>query len=129
MTAKALSEDEFKRVSELMKILSHPTRLRLALHLAGGESSVAEMERVLEIRQPSLSQHLGELREAALVTTRREHKLVFYTLTDASAIHLLEMIPAIIRGRAIPPQLHRRDSLQQVRHGGAAMFALVEDAS
>ena len=128
MTAQALSEDEFKRVSELMKILSHPTRLRLALHLAGGESSVAEMERVLEIRQPSLSQHLGELREAALVTTRREHKLVFYTLTDASAIHLLEMIPAIIRGKTIP-QLHRRDSLQQVRHGGAAVFALVEDAS
>lgn len=128
MTAKALSEDEFKRASELMKILSHPTRLRLALHLAGGESSVAEMERVLEIRQPSLSQHLGELREAALVTTRREHKLVFYTLTDASAIHLLEMIPAIIRGKTIA-QLHRRDSLQQVQHGGAAMFALVEDAS
>ncbi len=128
MTAKGLTEDEFKRASELMKILSHPTRLRLALHLADGESSVAEMERVLDIRQPSLSQHLGELRAAALVTTRREHKLVFYTLTDASAIHLLEMIPAIFRGKKVL-RLPRRDPMQQARHGGAAMFAVVEDAS
>ncbi len=128
MTTKALSEHEFKRASELMKILSHPTRLRLAFHLAAGESSVAEMERVLEIRQPSLSQHLGELREAALVTTRRQHKLVFYTLTDASATRLLEVIPAIIRGEK-SPQLHRQDSMQQARHGGAAMFAIVEDVS
>lgn len=121
MTAKALSEDELKRASELMKILSHPTRLRLAFHLAAGESSVAEMERVLEIRQPSLSQHLGELREAALVTNRRQHKLVFYKLTDSSAIHLLEMISAIFRAKKVP-QLHRRSW-----QGGAAMFAVVED--
>jgi hypothetical protein len=52
-TIKPLSADELKRASDLMKVLSHPTRLRLAFLLAERESSVTEMERTLEIRQPS----------------------------------------------------------------------------
>lgn len=124
-TTDPLPENELKRACDLMRVLSHPTRLRLAFHLRVGESSVAEMERVLGIRQPSLSQHLGELRQAGVVTTRRKHKLVFYTLTDTSVMILVAAIPEILNGK--PPQ--GGHSIQQSRHGGAAMFAVVRDMS
>jgi DNA-binding transcriptional ArsR family regulator len=125
MTATtSLSGHELKEACNLMKVLSHPTRLRLAVHLLAGESSVADMERTLDIHQPSLSQHLGELREASLVTTRREHKLVFYTLTAPSAINLLEAMPAILKDETRwRPQ--KAFSTQPNRHGGAAVFAVV----
>lgn len=124
--AKPLTDGEFKQASDLLKVLSHPTRMRLALHLMTGEASVAEMERALEVHQPSLSQHLGELREARLVSTRREHKLVFYTLTDQRAIDLLAALPAIM-GTEPPRQPRRQATPQQDRHGGAAVFAIVGD--
>jgi DNA-binding transcriptional ArsR family regulator len=128
MTAtNSLSGDELKRACDLMKVLSHPTRLRLAVHLLAGESSVADMERILDIHQPNLSQHLGELREASsLVSTRREQKLVFYTLTDPAAINLLEAMPAILGGEKLW-QSRRQASEPQIRHGGAAVFAVVGD--
>lgn len=124
--ANQLPEDKFKRVCQLMKTLSHPTRLRLALHLLAGESSVADMERALDIHQPSLSQHLGELRESSLVATRREHKLVFYTLTDPSMINLLEALPVILNG-ATRWRPQTQSSARPNRHGGAAVFAVVGD--
>jgi ArsR family transcriptional regulator len=124
--ATSLSGHELKQACNLMKVLSHPTRLRLAVHLLAGESSVADMERTLDIHQPSLSQHLGELREASLVTTRREHKLVYYTLTAPSAINLLEAMPVILKDETRwRPQ--KASSTQPNRHGGAAVFAVVGD--
>lgn len=125
--AKLLSNEQVKQAAELLKVLSHPTRLRLATHLMTGEASVAEMERVLDIRQPSLSQHLGELREAGLVSTRREHKLVFYTLTDARPIALLSVLQEILRQER-PRRVHRLTTPPLARHGGAAMFAIVGDS-
>jgi DNA-binding transcriptional ArsR family regulator len=124
---KPLPDGQVKLAAELLKVLSHPTRLRLANHLMNGEASVAEMERVLDVRQPSLSQHLGELRVAGMASTRREHKLVFYTLTDPRAIGLLSSLPAIL-GHEGPRQLRRPTTPPHARHGGAAMFAIVGDS-
>jgi DNA-binding transcriptional ArsR family regulator len=50
--------------------------------LADGERSVRELEDLLGIRQPGLSQQLAELREAGLIAGRKEGKQVFYTLAD-----------------------------------------------
>jgi hypothetical protein len=42
-----------------------------------------------------LSQHLGELRGAELVMTRRQHRVVFYKLIDARALTLLQNVATI----------------------------------
>ena len=66
-----------------LKALANPARLRIALHLLGGEKGVSEIEGELGLKQPNLSQYLAELREAGLVRTRREARNVFYALADA----------------------------------------------
>lgn len=72
-----------------LKALANPARLRIALHLLDGEKGVSEIEGELGLRQPNLSQHLAELREAGLVKTRREARNVFYALADARTKALL----------------------------------------
>ncbi|KQQ14208.1 ArsR family transcriptional regulator [Methylobacterium sp. Leaf123] len=120
---ESLPEDRAREVSDLLKVFAHPGRLRLLSRLSEGECSVAEMERELGIRQPSLSQHLGELREAELVSTRREHKTVFYTLTAPRALELVEILHAMFGSDEPQSRPLRRKASGRNRNGGAALFA------
>lgn len=82
-------------VAALLKTLAHPARLMLACTLAEGEYAVGELEEKLGIRQPTLSQQLGILREAGIVETRREAKQIFYRLTAEKAARLIEALYTI----------------------------------
>ncbi len=75
-------ESRAGEVSAVLKGLANKNRLMIVCTLAGGEHSVAELEDLLGIRQPTLSQQLTALREACIVLTRREGKHVFYRLSD-----------------------------------------------
>jgi DNA-binding transcriptional ArsR family regulator len=68
--------------AELLRALAHPMRLQILCRLLVGELAVGGFESELGLKQPNLSQQLGQLREAGLVTTRREAKAVFYRLAD-----------------------------------------------
>ena len=76
----------------LMKVLSNPDRLLLLCQLSRGERSVGELEDMLGIRQPTLSQQLGVLRNEELVQTRREGKQIFYRIADSRAQEVLETL-------------------------------------
>lgn len=78
-----------------LRTLANPARLRIALRLLEGERAVAELETELGIRQPNLSQHLAELRDAGLVATRRESRSVFYRLADEEQSRL---VAALLHG-------------------------------
>lgn len=82
-------------VGDLLRTLANPNRLMIVCTLVEGERSVAQLEAVLGIHQPTLSQQLGGLRAAGLVETRREAKHVFYRLTDAKAVRVVEALYAI----------------------------------
>lgn len=82
-------------VAALLKTLAHPVRLMLACTLAQGEYAVGELEDMLDIHQPTLSQQLTVLREAGIVQTRREGKQIFYMLTAEKAARLIEALYAI----------------------------------
>ncbi|MDZ7928274.1 MAG: sulfite-sensing transcriptional repressor BigR [Agrobacterium sp.] len=88
-------EERAAEVAILLKTLAHPARLMLACTLAQGEFSVGELEAKLDIRQPTLSQQLGVLREAGVVETRREAKQIFYRLTEEKAAQLIEALYGI----------------------------------
>ncbi len=85
-------------VASLLKTLAHPARLMLACALAENEYSVSTLEEKLGIHQPSLSQHLGVLREAGVVKTRREAKQIFYRLTEKKAARLIQALYDIFCG-------------------------------
>ncbi len=76
----------------LLKALAHEDRLILLCQLAEGERSVGELEELLDIRQPSLSQQLGVLRNEGLVTTRREGTRIYYALASREAIAVMHTL-------------------------------------
>jgi DNA-binding transcriptional ArsR family regulator len=78
--------------SDLLKALANPNRLSIVCLLLEGESSVAEIEKELGIRQPTLSQQLGELRDAGLVATRRDAKHIYYRVADDRAGRIVKTL-------------------------------------
>lgn len=82
------------RACALMRALSNPDRLLLLCQLAQGEHRVGELEQLLDIQQPTLSQQLAVLREEALVETRREGKQIYYRISSPAALAVLDILYA-----------------------------------
>ena len=80
------------RATDVLRVLSNPDRLLLLCQLSQGEKSVSELEALLDIRQPTLSQQLGVLRNDGLVTTRRDGKRIYYSVADAKVLTLLNVL-------------------------------------
>lgn len=83
----------------MLKALSHPERLKICCALRDAEMSVGDIETRLDIDQPRLSRELAKLRELGLVKTRRESKLIYYTLNEQSKVGaLVDAICAVMQG-------------------------------
>ena len=78
--------------SGVLRALANEDRLLLLCQMSQGEVSVGELEELLDIRQPTLSQQLGVLRTEGLVNTRREGKRIYYSVADANVLALLELM-------------------------------------
>lgn len=80
------------KACSLLRALAHEDRLLLLCQLAHEEHSVSELEELLDIRQPSLSQQLGVLRRQGIVSTRRDGKRIYYSVSSKSALGLLDTL-------------------------------------
>jgi DNA-binding transcriptional ArsR family regulator len=78
--------------SRLLKVLANADRLMLLCELAQVERNVGELEGLTGIRQPSLSQQLGVLREEGLVETRREGKNIYYRIASPQALAVMRTL-------------------------------------
>ena len=76
----------------LMKVLSNPDRLMILCQLSQGEQRVGELESLLGIVQPTLSQQLTVLRDEALVATRRDGKHIYYRLESPRALAVIQVL-------------------------------------
>lgn len=74
-----------ERATEFLKALAHQSRLLILCILAEGEKSVSELEELLSLRQPTVSQQLARLRADGLVATRRDGKAIYYSLASEEA--------------------------------------------
>jgi ArsR family transcriptional regulator len=102
------------RASDFLKALANPHRLLILCHLAEGEMSVGELEQLLKLRQPTLSQQLARLREDALVDTRRAGKMIYYRLASSEARQMIELLYELfcsIDGKTLPAGLRSREGL------------------
>lgn len=69
-------------VTNYLKVLSNPDRLKILCVLVEGELNVQKIEESTDIHQPTLSQQLTVLRKNNMVSTRREGKQIFYQVSD-----------------------------------------------
>jgi DNA-binding transcriptional ArsR family regulator len=78
------SSSEIRRVADLLKQVSDPTRLQVLMLLSEKERNVSELCSDLGTQsQPAVSHHLALLRHGRLIEPRRDGKHNFYGLTDA----------------------------------------------
>ncbi|MBN2548511.1 MAG: winged helix-turn-helix transcriptional regulator [Anaerolineales bacterium] len=84
----------YQTQSQFYKILMHPTRLAILDVLRDGEQCVCHMEAVLGLRQAHISQHLMVLREAGLVTDRRDGWNIFYRVCKPEIYTVMDAMDA-----------------------------------
>ncbi len=77
--------------AELCRMLSHPTRLKILEQLKNGQKTVGEIVDNLDLNQPTVSQHLSELKKTGLVKAERDgahmrYEIVYPKIMDACDI-------------------------------------------
>jgi len=81
-----------EHVAAFLKVMSNKDRLQILSALMSGEQSVGAIERRLGLRQPALSQQLARLRADKLVRTRREGKVIHYSLADDRVVRVMRVM-------------------------------------
>lgn len=101
--------------AEFFRALSHPIRIRLLETLAAGERSVQELQEILHVEQPIVSQQLAVLRAKNIVVARKEGTVVFYALRDRLLVDLLEVARRIFNNQLIGSQSLLRELQREAR--------------
>ncbi|HEY1058187.1 MAG TPA: metalloregulator ArsR/SmtB family transcription factor [Limnobacter sp.] len=76
----------------VLKLMANEDRLLLLCQLSQEELCVSDLEARLDIRQPTLSQQLGVLRNEGVVDTRRDGKRIFYRVADPRLLQMLGLM-------------------------------------
>lgn len=97
---------DLRHVSARFHALSDPTRLAILDLLRSGEHCVCDLQAALDASQSRLSFHLRVLRDAGLVTDRREGRWAYYTLTTDTLAELAGVLHELTAPaeRPVPPR-------------------------
>ena len=82
----------YEKVSETLKALAHPSRLKMVAGLLKDECNVAQIQKVLGLPQSTISQHLRILKNAGIIKGRREGTKTCYRVIDARVRKFVEII-------------------------------------
>ena len=86
------SEDQVEMVTEILKSIAHPIRLKILCFLMDGEKNVSEIEQQFGSTISNISQHLTILRKASIIDRRKEANFMFYSIRDENINHLMATI-------------------------------------
>ena len=86
--------------AEVLKALAHPTRLMMVEVLARGEKCVCELNELFEADHSTVSKHLAILKQAGLVSDRKDGLKVYYRLECNCIIDFINCITNVISSRA-----------------------------
>lgn len=81
-------EQKVSTLSDLFKVLSDPTRIRILFVLYKEEKCVYDIAEALNMTQSAISHQLKTLKNQKLVTYRREGQTMFYRLADDHVHHI-----------------------------------------
>lgn len=96
----------YKAQSDLLKALSHSTRLAILDILREGEQCVCHMEATLGLRQAYISQQLMILKQAGLLESRRDGLNLYYRVSKPEVFQILDALPSVTGVSPKPPR-HR----------------------
>ena len=94
-----LTPEMLARVARLFAALSDESRLRIMLRLRENPATVGEVAAALDLAQPSVSKHIAVLRDAGLVTTRRDGAMTAVSIADRSIFNICEQVCGVVLRR------------------------------
>lgn len=81
-----------RKASDLLKALSHESRLLILCVLVEGEKSVSELEEIMNLPQAAVSQQLARLRFDRLVNARRDGRMIYYSIASEEVAQLVGLL-------------------------------------
>ena len=96
----AVLAGQARKASDILKALSHETRLLILWLLAENEKSVSELEHLLALPQAAVSQQLARLRFDHLVSTRREGRIIHYSIANSEVSAVVSSLYNLLCGAA-----------------------------
>ena len=123
MSTANFKHDLFDQFARVAKALGHGYRLELIEFLAQGERSVDALAQVAKLTVANTSQHLQQLRQAGLVTNRKEGQKVYYRLSGNDVLGLLASLRKVAErhladvDRLVEDYLKIKDSLEPLPAG------------
>lgn len=114
-----------RRASELLKALAHEGRLLILCLLSEGEKSVSELEEAMRLPQAAVSQQLARLRIDRLVNTRRDGRVIYYSIASREVSSVIETLHDFFCVPARRPEGNDKDAAS----GNVLLDEMVEDAA
>lgn len=84
------------QLAAFFRTLGQPARIEILLAIGAGEACVCHLEAILGQRQAYISQHLMALRDAAVLTSRREGRFIYYRVADEQLLTLIQATATVI---------------------------------
>lgn len=108
--------------SDVFAALAHPTRRQILQDLKDGELAAGEIAARFHASGPTISRHLGVLRQAGLVTERRDANRILYSLvTDRLALSVGDFLSTVCPEQIVLREVRRRGP--RAKAGGAEATA------
>lgn len=124
MTARDSKPFDLQSATHHFRLLADPTRIRLLLLLDREELSVAELAAITQLAQPRVSTHLAKLKEAGLVSDRRDGVFVYYRIATAFSDPGLLALWQLLRQNADDPLIQQdQQRIAQVLSSRAGTWA------
>ena len=86
--------------ARLLRLFANEQRLMLMCRLGEGECAVGALAAYAGLSQSACSQHLARLRDAGVISPRREAQTIYYAITDATAARVIALLCDLYGGKA-----------------------------
>jgi DNA-binding transcriptional ArsR family regulator len=100
----------YRATADLFKVLSHPARIAILSVLRDGEQCVCHIEAVLKLRQAYISQHLKVLKDAQILTDRRDGWNMYYRVVRPEIFTILDSMFTLIGQPEAIPHVHSSEN-------------------
>jgi DNA-binding transcriptional ArsR family regulator len=88
---EAISDRDLERLSLTYKVLGDPNRLKIVMALRSVEMCVCDLAAFTGVSESAVSHQLRRLKDLALVKSRRDGQIIYYSLDDVHVAGLLEI--------------------------------------
>jgi DNA-binding transcriptional ArsR family regulator len=104
--SKALkfSKADVSEIANVLHVVANERRLILLIEIIrSGEATVTSLAEAAGLSQSGASQHLGKMRDAGLISFRRDAQTLWYRIADARVQYLIEVLDGLFRQRGYHP--------------------------